>query len=1075
MEKMICPNCQEELEFVGKKYCCPCCDREWNEIILRSKEYFNSNCIKGLNTVLAQEYKIIEELLNNKQIYGIIFQIKDLYELIIRIPVLITASIIIKQPQNLKAKELIYYLMSKPLSLGDWRFLLNLCKDVAEQCDFIPLKVIELIQFVRKLVNSNRNGDIVNWRNSTIAHGAAKQMNDSDLYDDVAAKLSELTCFFSQNELLFESLKFIDSAGSKFEGISTNNIEWNGRLYLLIDNNRYLLYPFFDIRNDGIYLFDRYIKKLQKTEIIDYVQSFKKSVNINELNNLFLENTISRSDFSTDLASYTVEERNLCEEFLSSGEYMVPDFLIEWLKDKLQAPKDVFLLKMEKGMGKSFFVRGLDPLSIDKIYIEDLAIKAFYINSTYNSRIDDFSIFVEDIMRKVTKETTLANNTFRLDINSNLPAKSFASFLNSYKRKYYATKKLLFVFDGIDELNQQPDRNITDFIPNIDDLDEGIYVLITCRECNVNTLSQCCIKFLSSFKGSISIFKQSDEKYQKFAKDFFDLFIIKKSRLFCKRNGMEFDVDFDSTDKKFNEILDKSLLNLALIKELITISLKNYLQNGKIKISINDLNFDEKLYEQYFESIKSYYGSKYYEKFINVLCCLSIADRPLTLNELAILSGNNNLSFAFLGFINSMRLFLDTSRGEHGTYFTLDHDDRKKTVRRIFKQELHNTISYIIEKICEVSTDNFDFSNDEDTAYYLCLDSILSIKSDDDTINALTNSFLKIPASLSWSQNYYENRSELELLKHLDKFSTYNLNLNRVQKLRVAFLYANAGLNELIFNNYAQSEFYFKKSVILYEQNMNINKMDELYNYIECLSRFATLLWNQQRNTEALGLYNKVIQYTETIHFKDKKLISKIALLSEYICYCNIANSCGQLEIQKEILTKVEKEILYCESSDYKRRTEPFLMLCWFYYYRDIYDKKNAVKSIKKAIDLYSKCAADDIGFYLPDLVKCYNYLLQYYYESKDFNDDFEDYIDRGNKDLLFIHTEKGYNEEETYLKYNLLCSLLYLKANKPREYTKYKNIAFTFFQSLSDDKRNNEKLIAIIKYYNYEEEKFYE
>ncbi len=1077
MEKLVCPNCQEELEFINKKYCCPCCEREWNEILLKSRTHFDVSFISDLNTVWAQEYKIIEDLLVSKQIYGIVFQIKDLYELIIRLPVLVAASFAIKQDQDVKAKEFIYYLLSKPLSLGDWRFLLNLSKDVIEKNTAVPKEVVDVVSCVRKLVNSDRNGDIVNWRNSTIAHGAAKQLNDSELYDDVASKLKELTSFFSRNRGVFQAIKFIDSQGKELEGIAKDMSSWSGRLIMQVGENQYPLYPFFDLRNDGVYLFDRYIKKLQKTDIIEYIQSLKKSVDIAELNNIYIENSISSSEFSNDLTNYTVEERNLCEEFLSSGEYLVPEYLVEWLENKLSKPKDVILLKMEKGMGKSFFVRGLDPFSIDKIYIDDVSVKAFYINSTYNSRVDDFSVFVEDQMRKLTRDTTLANNTFRLDINSDNPALTFANFLNQYKKKYYSEKKLLFIFDGIDELNQQPERNIIDFIPNADDLIDGVYVLVTCRACNEETLSISCRQFLNNFKGEVCFFKQTDEDYLKFVKNFYDLYIIKKSRLFCRRNGIVFDAEFDKTDKKFQLLRDKSILNLSLIKELISIALKELVESGATTISIDDLNFDEKLYEQYFESIKQYYGSKYYDKFISVICCLSLVDRPVTLHELAVLSGNNNLNFAFLGFINSMRLFLGTTRGEEGTYFTLDHAERKDTVTRIFQKKVDETVDYLIEKIVEVSTDKFDFSNIEDTVYYSCINSILvSNNLTKDKVNALFNALLSIPAKLSWSQNYFDNKKELEIVKHIDDFSKYNLSPSREKKLRIAFLYANAGLDELMFNNYTQSEFYFKKAVSIYDQNIDTASMQELYDYVECLGKYATLLWDQERNDEALAVYEKDIKYTKVIYENDKSLISKINLLSEYICYCNIANSAKQYDIQKKYLEYVSTEIKDCETSNLKQRTEPFLQLCWFYYYRDANDIEKSILSIKQAIDMYSQCARNDVGMYLPDLVKCYNFLLQYVYEhSVDIIGDIQSYIEKGDVDIDYIHKEKDYNDEETYLKYHLLCSLIYLRQNNLPLYLKYKNIAFSYFETLSDEKRNNAKLIDMIKFFNGEEEKAYE
>lgn len=1077
MEKLICPNCQEELEFINKKYCCPCCEREWNEIILKSRVYFDESTISHLNTVWAQEYKVLEDLLLSKQIYGIVFQIKDLYELIIRLPVLVVASFAIKQEQNAKAKELIYYLMSKPLSLGDWRFLLNLSKDVVDSIETIPQEVVDFVSCVRKLANSDKNGDIVNWRNTTIAHGAAKQLDDRELYDDVSIKLKELTRFFSKNAEIFKELQFVDGQGYVIEGVETSSDFWSGRPFLQIKDDRYPLYPFLDLRNDGVYLFDRYIKKLQKTDIVEYIQSLKKSVNITELNNIYLENAIASSEFSADLTNYTVEERNLCEEFLSSGEYLVPDYLIEWLENQLKSPKKVVLLKMDKGMGKSFFVRGLDPFSIDKIYIDDVSVKAFYINSTYNSRVDDFSVFVEDLMRKLTRDTTIANNTFRLNIESKTPSLAFAEFLNKYKQRYYKDKKLLFIFDGIDEINQQPEKNIVDFIPKESDLVDGIYVLVTCRVCNESMLSLSCRKFLADYKGDVAVFRQDDKNYLEFVKNFYDLYIIKKSRLFCKRNAVVFDAEFDEADERFTLLQDKSVLNLALIKELIGITLKEMIASGAKIISLSDLNFDEKLYEQYFESIKQYYGSKYYDKFINVICCLALVDRPVTLKELAVLSGNDNLNFAFLGFVNSMKLFLGTTRGEEGAYFTLDHAERKETVIRIFVKRVEATIRFLIAKIVEVSTDKFDFSNIEDTVYYCCLNSILQSNSlSKDDVKALLTALLSLPAKLSWSQNYFENRKELEIIKHVDAFSKFNLPYTRKEKLQIAFLYANAGLDELIFNNYTQSDFYFKQAVELYEENVDYSVMTELCDYSECLGKYATSLWDQGQNDEALAIYEKIIKFAEVIHKNEESLMSKIDLLSEYICYCNIANAAKCYATQKKLLEYVSMEIEKCDSSDKKERTVPFLQLCWFYYYRDTNDYEQCAMSIKRAIDDYSKCARKEVGMYLPDLVKCYNYLFQYVYNHDELLlDGVRDYIDKGDRDIEYIHGQKDYNDEETYLKYRLLTSLIYLKLNDLQLYEENKKIAFLYFSTLSDEKRNNTKLTEMIKYFQEEEKRFYE
>ena len=135
----------------------------------------------------------------------------------------------------------------------------------------------------------------------------------------------------------------------------------------------------------------------------------------------------------------------------------------------------------------------------------------------------------------------------------------------------------------------------------------------------------------------------------------------------------------------------------------------------------------------------------------------------------------------------------------------------------------------------------------------------------------------------------------------------------------------------------------------------------------------------------------------------------------------------------------------------------------------------NAVEAIKSAIDLYSVGVREDVGVYLPDLVKCYNFLFQYWYEKKFLEFSIvEEYIKKGIVDLQFMYNEKGYNDEETYLKFNFLCSLIYLRNNDLQNYIKYKKIAFSFFNSLNDEKRDNAKLTDMIKYFTMEETKLH-
>ncbi len=1067
MERLVCPRCDEELEIINKKFVCPLCDKEWNELLKLTDKYYNDQAVKNINPIIAAEYKLIGELIDNKQVYGIIFQIKDLYEIVIRMPVLVVGAMIIKREQSFKAKELLYYMMSKPLSLGDWRYLLNLSNEVAAEYGDFPKEITDILSATKKFANSNKTGDIVFWRNNTIAHGATKLIDDIELYNDMAQKLKELTDFFVKNNSLFTKVAFVYEEGHEL--VKDASSQPNGRLCLKVGEEFIPLYPFFSLRNRGIYLFDRYLQKQQKTDVIEYVRSQKQSVTINELNNLFIENNIINTDKTGSLDNYSVEERNLCEEFLSSGEYLEPEYLLNDLNRQLEKEKSVFMLRMERGMGKSFFVRGLDPFSIDKIYLDEVAVKTFYINSTYNSRIDDFSICVEDQMRKISKGNTLANNTLRLDINAENPAKEFAKFLNTYKQKCYYDKKLLFIFDGIDEINVQKGKNITDFIPSEEDLDDGIYIMVTCRtDDKEDSLSMFCKNYVQTFKGDIILYNKDNENYRNFVKKYFDLYIIKKIILMCKRNNVCFNVDYSKTDEIFESIDRKTILNLNLIKELLSLKVNSLINKNISELKVEELAIDNNIYENYFKNIKSYYGSKYYQKFINVLCCLAMADRPLTLKELGVISENNNVNFAYLGFINSMKLFLGTIRSNEGTQFKIAHLELEKVIKKVFAEEIRDCASRLANKIIDVSNDKFSFATDnDDRIYFCCINSVIGYMSEKNPlmVESLLDAVLRLPVKLGWTRNYHEVLNEVDIIKNIDAFFNYGLKLDISQLLKLGKLYISCGLDDMIVGRLSQSDYYFHKSIDIYKPNLDKCGYEELYEYTELLSYYATLKIRKNEFEEAYNVYSESMDIKHDIANKGN-LFTELTMLFEYICLANTANYAKKYNEQQSILSRVFKDIQKFEESDYKTRTMAFGRLCWHYYYRDTNQNQKAFEAIVQAIDGYKTCLEKNIKFYIPDMVTAINCMLKIISVDK-LNDSeyFMSTIEDTEKLIKKFKAEYDYNDEETYLDYLMSVAYCYypFDIEKAKE---YKEKAIALYNSLENDKKENVNLSKIIKEY---------
>ena len=117
---MICPECERDLIFINNRLVCPECGKAWNEILSEDTTCYDPKIAKTYNSIVAYEYGIIDDLLQNGQIYGLLFQIKDMYEVLIRIPVLLTAARLFSDNAcGPKEREFQLFLLSKPLSLGD--------------------------------------------------------------------------------------------------------------------------------------------------------------------------------------------------------------------------------------------------------------------------------------------------------------------------------------------------------------------------------------------------------------------------------------------------------------------------------------------------------------------------------------------------------------------------------------------------------------------------------------------------------------------------------------------------------------------------------------------------------------------------------------------------------------------------------------------------------------------------------------------------------------------------------------------------------------------------------------------
>lgn len=118
---MKCISCGEELVFLKGKLMCKSCNKEWNQLIVDDKEYYDIDLKDSMNAIFAFEYEKLFELLRKQQIYGVLLQIKDIYEVMLKLPVLMTSAIIFNNNEISESdKVILINMINGKNSMGDW-------------------------------------------------------------------------------------------------------------------------------------------------------------------------------------------------------------------------------------------------------------------------------------------------------------------------------------------------------------------------------------------------------------------------------------------------------------------------------------------------------------------------------------------------------------------------------------------------------------------------------------------------------------------------------------------------------------------------------------------------------------------------------------------------------------------------------------------------------------------------------------------------------------------------------------------------------------------------------------------
>lgn len=654
---------------------------KWCNEIVSNPELWALKEAETLPFFIKEEYFRLKDLFEQKQTYGAYLEIKDLLELLLKIPLLFVIGklLYMHHKSNLQLDNKVYdnlrFILSKSnLSLGDWWSVAGQLSTLKLDHEHYPEAFIlkNINETYRKAFFEYKN--IVNWRNKAIGHGALMFDDDERFRNSIVYLLTAIKDHIRNVTNMYAKVNIFFYDDENSSEIQRNDIKTclhELSLWVRNSDDSYKLSPFLEVVDGKIYCFDSYLGETE-FELIDYLESTKVQKSINELRYLIEKldlRSSSRGIVKNISKGYLEKEEDL---YLIKGIRNVVEPPI-YLKDKISETlasdkKGIYLLQMERGMGKTTFIKMLDAhfakLKEKHMLLDGYSVRAYYINNSYSANLDIFRYGFEDNLH-------IDDNGERMKF-AGFPFTSsidFANTINSYQ-KYYSEiedlydvhAKLVIVLDGIDNIDcVNGGECVLDLIPELNWLNDNCYLLLTARTDE----------------------ELNEEVRNKLSK------IIFTQKLVIKHNDV---LNVKFVDQVLDHVLGDSKND---IKQVLSHEMSNCIQTVNLLKPLSSIVQKyifldvEDVYDQYFKYLRFIYSDKFFVNIERLLILLANSDVPLTIVEIKQLLQIETESFMFLGILEDIKPFLAESYDAINKRFTISISNKelKKYINEHFDAE----------------------------------------------------------------------------------------------------------------------------------------------------------------------------------------------------------------------------------------------------------------------------------------------------------------------------------------------------------------------------------------------------
>lgn len=650
-----------------------------------------------LPPIIKDEYVQLKRLFKDGKTIGAIFELKDILELSIKLPVIFFMATTLQNGKVASEySDPFKILLSGPLSTGHWLMIAKKLYKMTESNLIFDSLLKSIIDDFS--TNNIKNGsfNIAEWRNRRIGHGAFTEHFDEKFKEEVKALLKLLKRHLHDNSDLFDKIHIsLDTKDALIDINNSENLPDEGEILINMGEGIISLSPFIIRLNGKFFIYDSFIGN-GKVGYLDYQSADKIKLLVKEINNIHADLChIEKVDIKGSRSDLIFEEDEY--NYLSSNikDLVKPTYLLDKVKYWIEHyTKGIFCLRMDAGMGKSTFVKMLDPLLKEQlktspIKLPEVSVRCFYINNSYSSELT----FFKDSIKRVFLQTD-NGRVLRGHDTSFANKKEFAEFLNYFGREYEAlsiaghdlgSKVLLFV-DAIDESFQEGRSDILDIIPSPDMLSDNIYIIITSRT-NKN------LDYL--------IRKNLDNVV------FSDIYIVEADDY----NNRKLINQYMQQYLSYIHINNKAYMESALGNTFLEANIIKYIPDELKRYIV--LSEDD-LFRLFFDKIGFFYSEKYYIKIKNILALLALSEIPLSVNQILDALDNSIEHFQLLCIINDLSPVLIKHISGESVKYTINHLQIKKFIITHFSYEIEillmNFLNQIIDKYVEKAKFNtFDF------------------------------------------------------------------------------------------------------------------------------------------------------------------------------------------------------------------------------------------------------------------------------------------------------------------------------------------------------------------------------